>query len=102
MNDNALLHPLIQAGLEKGRKRIARYKQDGTIDYSRPAGENLKRLIVRQAADFKQYQERQGLRDAEIARRKQREAEEAEQQKKALAYKTKLLQGMNHAQHQTD
>ena len=74
MNDNALLHPLIQAGLEKGRKRIARYKQDGTIDYSRPAGENLNRLIVRQAADFKQYKERQGLRDAEIARRKQREA----------------------------
>ena len=47
MNDNALLHPLIQAGLEKGRKRIARYKQDGTIDSSRPAGENLKRLFVR-------------------------------------------------------
>ncbi|QNS14264.1 hypothetical protein [Mannheimia bovis] len=58
MTDEALLHPLIRAGLPKARQRIKHYKEQGLITLQNGAV-SLVKLAEQQIKDFAAWKKRE-------------------------------------------
>lgn len=79
MTNSNELHPLIQQGLEKARKRIEKYIQMGVIVKGDVA--SLGRLVLQQKKDLDEFQ------------KKQKSAQQKAQALQRLEQKQKLLVG---------
>lgn len=91
IKDKALLHPVIQEKLIAGIKLTEKAKKLGIISPTKNGLENFSAFTVWVMAEFNKFKERKGERDAEIARRKQREIEELERSTQSLHQKAALL-----------